>query len=296
MRKRLFIITNPTAGIPRHRFFVAVLERLKAYGVVVTVIASLTREDAPTVMSAACRTNDAIVAAGGDGTFRQAAAVLAGLGIGDMPIGLIPLGTGNVLAHELGLRRTADAVADMLIFGTERIVYGALANDEPFYLMAGVGFDGHVIATLSQRLKRLTGQAAYAPAVLSVLQRPVDDLAIEIDGAHHTANWLIAANGRYYGGRFVAAPTASIFSPGLKAVLVRAANRRQLVMRLVQLGSGQAGVCEGVDIVDARRIVVTSGKAVARQSVACQIDGDGFGTTPLVIDANGPQVRVIVPR
>ena len=57
---------------------------------------------------------DAIVAAGGDGTIRHAAAALIGT---DMPLGIIPVGTGNVLAHEIGLARTPDAIARMLLEG-----------------------------------------------------------------------------------------------------------------------------------------------------------------------------------
>ena len=70
-----------------------------------------------------------------------------------MPLGIIPVGTGNVLAHEIGLARTADAIARMLLEGPVAKVACAQANGEPFLLMVGAGFDARVVAALDQRLK-----------------------------------------------------------------------------------------------------------------------------------------------
>ena len=85
---------------------------------------------------------DAVIAAGGDGTIRHVAAALIGT---ETPLGIIPVGTGNVLAHEIGLAATAGAVAPMLLDGPIATVACAQANAEPFLLMVGAGFDARVL-------------------------------------------------------------------------------------------------------------------------------------------------------
>jgi diacylglycerol kinase (ATP) len=243
----------------------------------------------------ACGAHDVIVAAGGDGTIRRAATAIGSSGL---PLGLLPMGTGNVFAREIGLRRDPVQIADTILDGATKAVHGAYANGEPFYLMAGAGFDARVIRSLNQPLKRIVGRAAYAPAILGSLQQPVECLDITIDGRRHEANWAIVANARHYGGGFVIAPEASLFHPGLEIILISAQSRSALVGQLLKIAAGKlvqsantaVKVLKGSHIVIERRKPHHSGAAVP-----IQVDGDAFGTLPLRIDANGPQLRLIVP-
>lgn len=294
MRQRYCIILNPSAGVPRKRFLTDVLARLAVRGAVTTVVEPRNRSEAAIAVKEACSTHDVIVAAGGDGTVRHAAMALGAAGI---PLGLIPLGTGNVLAREIGLRRDAVSVADALVDGDVRLVQGATANGEPFYLMVGAGFDGRVIGCLNQAFKRRLARAAYAPAMVRALMHPVDRLQVTIDGVSHTANWVIAANARHYGGGFILAPGASIFEPGLKVILIKAGTRAALVTQLLRLATGSLGkeLHQAVTVIDGLKIKV-EGVVDQRGAVFGQVDGDGFGALPLEIDAAGPQLRLIVPR
>ncbi len=294
MRQRPFIILNPSAGVPRRRFVAAVLARLSALGAVATVVEPDTREQAAAMARDACATHDMIVAGGGDGTIRQVSAAISGSGV---PLGIIPLGTGNVLAREIELGNDPVRVADVLIEGNIKVVQGALANNEPFYLMAGIGFDARVVDGLNQTLKRFSGRAAYAPALLRAWRRPVDQLSVTIDGAEFKANWLLVSNARHYGGSFVVAPNASIFSTGLKVILIRAETRRELAWQLLQLATGRLTATGNLAVreFDASHVTV-SNLSPEYSSVPVQIDGDSSGTLPLTIDANGPQLRLIVPH
>ncbi len=179
---------------------------------------------------------DAIVAAGGDGTVRQAACLLDGT---EMPLGYIPLGTGNVLAHELGLDRSARALAQMLMQGPVMPVMLASANGERFLLMAGMGFDGRVIAALDHQTKSQVGKAAFALPTLKALSAPLDEIAVEIDGRKTTAAWVVVANARHYGGHFVIAPQTDIAAPGMSAILFHARSKAELLRQLVDLGVGR---------------------------------------------------------
>ena len=290
MRRRFYIILNPTAGVPRYRFFAKVLDGLAGRGAVATVVEHVDPVAAAAAVRAAVASHDVIVAAGGDGTVRQVAGIVGDF---DIPIGVIPLGTGNVLAREIGLQLSPPAVVDTLLDGPVATVHGARANSEAFFLMAGIGFDGRTVAALDMRLKRRLGRAAYTHAVVQAWRAPVDELEVEIDGRPYAANWLIVTNARHYGGSFMLTPRGSIFTPGLEAIVIRAHSRRVLLAQMLRLAQGRltADDNRNVTAVPARSVRVTSAKAVP-----VQLDGDRFGATPLTIDAGGPQLRLIVPR
>ena len=293
MRRRFFLIANPAAGVAGAPLVEDVVRALERSG------ASLTRATAVDFvaarraarMAADSGSYDAVIAAGGDGTIRHVAAALIGT---ETPLGIIPVGTGNVLAHEIGLAATAGAVAPMLLDGPIATVACAKANDEPFLLMVGAGFDARVLGALDQRLKSRVGKMAYAGPLLGALIRPVDTLNVTVDGHRHAASWVVIANARHYGGRFVLAPRTGIQERGLEAILFKARSRAVLAGQLMSLAVGRLGPratqLGDVEMLPCSRVTIT-----AHEPVPTQIDGDVFGTTPLEVDAGTAQVRLIVP-
>ena len=293
MRRRFFLIANPAAGVAGAPLVEDVVRALERQG------ASLTRTIAADIvavrraarMAADSGTYDAVIAAGGDGTIRHVAAALIGT---ETPLGIVPVGTGNVLAHEIGLAATVGAVAPMLLDGPIATVACALANAEPFLLMVGAGFDARVLGALDQRLKSRVGKMAYAGPLLGALIRPVDTLSVTVDGHRHAASWVVVANARHYGGRFVLAPRAGIQQRGLEAILFKARTRAVLAGQLMSLASGRlrphATQGGGVEMLPCSHVSIA-----AHEPVPTQIDGDVFGTTPLEVDAGTAEVRLIVP-
>jgi diacylglycerol kinase family enzyme len=293
MRRRFLVLANPGAGTSRSTLTAQTVRLLEQSGATVRClkpadVSSLVLEARA---AGAGERYDAIVAAGGDGTVRQLAAALLG---SRTPLGLIPAGTGNVLAHEIGLARTPAAVVHTLLNGPAVPVAAARANGEPFLLMAGAGFDGRVIAALDQGFKSRRGKLAFAGPVLGALVRPVDSLSVSVDGHPHEAAWAVIANARHYGGRFVMAPRASIRQRGLEAVLFKSRSRAELLAQLMSLVTGRldarAAAGRGVEMLPCARVTITS-----HSPAPVQIDGDSFGTTPLHIEAGSGEVRLIVP-
>jgi hypothetical protein len=113
-----------------------------------------------------------VVAAGGDGTVNEVANGLLG---SDLPLAVMPTGTINVLARELGLGRSVQQVAHAILEGRVGLVWPGLANGRAFLLMAGIGFDAAVVAAVSPPLKRprrsSPQDAAFMRAPLSVRLR-----------------------------------------------------------------------------------------------------------------------------
>ena len=287
-RRRFLLIDNPTSGYGSRRLVAGVLGALAARGCIVER-APAGAADAKAALSRAAGDDafDAVIAAGGDGTIRLVAAALRG---SDMALGIVPLGTGNVLAHEVGLPRTSEGLADLLMHGAARPIDMGTANGEPFLLMAGVGFDGHVIGALDQALKRRVGKLAYGAPVMGALARSSTRLAVEIDGIAYAADWAIIANARCYGGAFVLAERAGLEQPGLVAVLIETANRRELVATLLALARGRLAARSNVRMLPCARATIR-----ADRPVPVQIDGDAFATSPVEITHGGGQVRLILP-
>ncbi len=129
---------------------------------------------------------DVVLAAGGDGTVRAVADELAGT---DVPLGLIPLGTGNLLARnlELPLNNIADATRRAMLGEDHRIdvVYATLDHADErhlFLVMAGIGFDAAVMADTNDILKDRVGWLAYVDAGIRNLPGKPSKTRIAING------------------------------------------------------------------------------------------------------------------
>ncbi|NJO33659.1 MAG: hypothetical protein HC869_11475 [Rhodospirillales bacterium] len=152
MRRRFFVIDNTTSGYGGRGLAARVLGLLRASGARVDSCGDAGKDAVRARAVEAVRngTYDAVVAVGGDGTIRHVASTVAGT---DVPLGIIPLGTGNVLAHEIGLGREPKALAAALLSGPAVSIVAPVANGEIFLLMAGAGFDGRVIQALNPSAK-----------------------------------------------------------------------------------------------------------------------------------------------
>jgi YegS/Rv2252/BmrU family lipid kinase len=288
MRSRFFVIVNSAAGKAKNTLLPQVLAALTREGAEVTIAYPSSGAAARQSARKACQSGlfDAVVAAGGDGTIREVAAGALG---SDVPLGVVPIGTGNVLAQELGLSPTSREIARALLTGSVFCAQAGQANGEPFLLMAGVGFDGRVTATLNRQVQKRLGKLAYLAPVLKAVLHPLDELDVTIDGVPHKANWTIVANSRFYAGSFVVAPQASIFAEQLYAVVFHARSRLGLVRQLLALAAGRIGRRKDVAAFRCQRVKVT-----ALHRIPTQIDGDPLGCTPLNVEVSTHTVRVIV--
>lgn len=184
------------------------------------------------VLDAAASEPDLIVVAGGDGTLRAAAEALAGTGI---PIGLIPSGTGNLFARELGLPlnnlRTAVTVA---FTGRDRPVDLGLATlerpdgervERAFLVMAGIGLDAQMAARTNQELKKRIGWLAYSdPIARSILGNRQFDLTFRLDDEPEVstrAHTVIVGNSGSLTAGLLLIPAATIDDGMLDAVILR---------------------------------------------------------------------------
>lgn len=216
--RRVLVIHNPTAGGRRRRKFERVLNALVHTGVEVDVRPTTKRGDAEAFARAAsAMTHDVIAVAGGDGTINE---VVNGLSDPNLPLAVIPMGTANVLAHEIGLGGTVKEIAETIAFGKPRRISVGVVNGRRFVMMAGFGFDAYVVSQVKPAVKRLLGKMAYVLSTLAALASfKFPKYRVTLDGKTFDVASAVIANGHFYGGRFVAARHARLGDPTLHAVL-----------------------------------------------------------------------------
>jgi diacylglycerol kinase (ATP) len=291
MRQRVLVISNPAAGQRRTRTRTAALKALRAAGATV----ELRLTERPGHATELARTAvmegfDLIVAAGGDGTLNEVAMGLVGT---QQVMGILPLGTANVVAAELNLPHSPRRLATLLLEGPTIEVCPLLVQvggqARVALQMVGAGFDAHAVHSVNLGLKKKVGKLAYVWAMAKLMAHlPHTPLQAVLDGRPHTATAAIIANGRYYAGRFLLAPKASLTSPSVEVVLFQKPGRLAVLGALVGLGLGQLHRWPGVTIKTAREVVLES---ATRTPV--QIDGDAAGTLPLSVRPSASRLRVV---
>jgi YegS/Rv2252/BmrU family lipid kinase len=129
---------------------------------------------------------DLVLASGGDGTVTACAGGVAGSGV---PLGVLPCGTGNLLARNLGLPLSLDEALTVALTGSDRRLDVGIANDRPFVVMAGIGFDAEMLADASEQLKKHLGWAAYMVSALRHLRDRPARVTLRTEGGPPRRYW-----------------------------------------------------------------------------------------------------------
>lgn len=289
MARRCFLIVNPTSGSFSQRKIEQVVTALARKGLDPVLLPTASALDAPLFASRICaeNTDPLILVAGGDGTLN---AVLNGLEPGAATLGVIPLGTSNVLARELKIRSIDDAVNRVARGECRPIAVGELQSggqQRRFLLMAGVGVDGAVVKGVRLAEKRALGKLAYLLSALRLFFAwDRAELQVTAGGETLSCHSVIACNAARYGGNFLLAPQGDLFSPGLQVVCIKGGRLSYLKLCL-RLAFGRVAASRSVTIFSASELAVSGEKPV-------QLDGDFFCCGPLQLRSIPGFVRLIV--
>jgi diacylglycerol kinase (ATP) len=284
---RALLITNPAAARTDARAVSAVRDALRQAGWSVEVAATAQPGDARRLAERGREEGfDALLSYGGDGTAMQIAAAIAGTGI---PLGLLPGGTGNVLAGNLGLpRRPLPAARAILRAAPVRIDLGAVERADGthyFAVCCGAGFDAALMQRTDSAAKRRWRRAAYVRAALTALpQVKSSRVRITIDGedTHLDAAMVLVAN------------CADLMPPLLRlrhdirpddgildVVAMRADGMWQSMAAFLELMQRRAaGRRDQVWYGRGANIAIAVEEAEA-PPLPAQLDGEDVGTTPL---------------
>jgi len=230
-----------------------------------------------------------IVAAGGDGTINE---VVNGLAGSNAALGLLPIGTMNVFAMELGLpAHDLQLCWNIIQSENTRLVDLPSANGKYFVQLAGVGLDAQVVKETSLTLKRNFGPLSYLISAAQIAARQPPRLFLESeDSSIKEGSFVLVGNGRLYGGPFPFFKHA-IIDDGLFDVIVFKQLGYLEIIKYLQdvFFSSEIRVPE-IEYFQTRRLRVTSDS-----EVPVELDGELVGSCPVEFQLQERMLRVLAP-
>lgn len=290
---KCFVIFNPAARGEKSQRLKKFLET-KTNGSVVLAPTQCAGDAHNLAAQAVAEKFPVIVAAGGDGTVNE---VLNGIGTSGAALGVLPLGTVNVLARELAIPLNIPAAWAIIERGNVREIDLGRAESGSgiryFAQLAGVGLDATAVKQASWELKKKIGPLSYVWAGLKALSGPTVMVDVRVDhpGRSERGPAVLIGSGRFYGGSFAVFPQARM-NDGQLDVCVFEKGGYAAVIRYGQ------GVLRGAHVnyrdvksFQADRFVCTT----AGTPVPFEVDGELAGETPVTFSVLPRALRVVVP-
>ena len=285
--KRTAVILNPAARGERARRLRARVEAL-VDGAALCMTSRC--GDAEALARVAAKEGfERIVAAGGDGTVNEVVNGIAGSGAA---LGLLPLGTMNVFATELGLPSGDLARCwEIIRAGKQRRVDLPSANGKRFVQLAGVGFDAQVVLETSRQFKRSFGPLSYLVSAAQIAARQPPRLRIESEHAvTEEGSFVLIGNGRLYGGPFPFFKQA-VIDDGLFDVLVFKRLNYIEIVRYMQDVIFSANITSP----EVEYFQTTALRVSSEGSVPVEVDGEVVGNCPVDFKIRKHGLRVLAP-
>jgi YegS/Rv2252/BmrU family lipid kinase len=327
MKQTIFLIGNPAAGRNALRKINEAADIIKNRGLDVQVLLTRKRGDAesfareivrksevrsqkPKIQDAgykiqnnhaSCIVHHAsedsellIIAAGGDGTFNE---VINGIAHTDIPMAILPLGTTNALAKELGIPEAVEtAVSIALERNSHHISLGRITiekghnvpkNFRYFCLMAGIGYDAETVYGIKGRIKKYSGKGAYILSGLKTLLRwAPDKLTFTMNGESCEGYSAIICKASKYAGNFRIAPHADIKNSDFYALIMHGRTRLDIFRYILGVIAKRHLKFKDITYRQIKTIDI-------RGNARIQIDGDYFGITPAKIEIVPDALRLV---
>jgi YegS/Rv2252/BmrU family lipid kinase len=250
-----------------------------------------------------------IFACGGDGTIHD---VLQGMVGSDVALGIIPLGTANALAHDIGLPLTAVGAAHAALAATTRRIgvgrveyqdFDGNHGSRYFTVAAGIGVDAHLFYQLNPLLKTRLGMAAYyAKATHLWMTHPLMPFAVEVTGSpaanQAEVSQLLAVRIRNFGGVVrELAPGASLARNDLRLVLFRTRSRLAYLHYILRGLFAQPWAVPGIELHSGESVTchMLTGSSHRDSRIFVEADGELLGTLPASITMVPDALNLLMP-
>lgn len=294
---RTCVIFNPAARGEKAGHFRHHLDKIGSQG---ALKATATPGDARRLAAEAIADGfDFIVAAGGDGTVNE---VLNG--IGDAPdgfervrLGVLPLGTVNVFAREIGLPLRVERAWEILQRGCEvrldlpcvEFFQNGNKRRQYFVQLAGAGFDARAIELVTWPLKKKYGPLAYVIAGAKALRGQLPQITVRVDGQKAAGELILVGNGRFYGGPFQIFPEADLHDGLLEVCILPRANWATFLRCIPGL------IRQRFPLKAVQRFRVSAFELASDIAASFELDGEWVGNLPATFSVAREQLRVAIP-
>jgi diacylglycerol kinase (ATP) len=230
-----------------------------------------------------------IVAAGGDGTVNHVANGIAG---SNAALGILPMGTVNVFAMELGLpSNSLELCWSIVEAGNMRLVDLPSANGKCFVQLGGIGLDAQVVQETSLAFKRSLGPLSYLISAAHIAARQPPKLFIESEDASvGEGSFVLVGNGRLYGGPFPFFKHAVIDDGLLDIVVFKRLGYLEIIKYLHDVVFSSDICVPEIEYFQTRHLRVSS-----EQDVPLELDGELAGNCPVDFQMHEKALRVLAP-
>lgn len=282
--RRILVILNPAA---KGEKAVRMAERIAKLSPEAELRQTTRHGEAREWAEAAVGNYDAIVAAGGDGTIND---VVNGIARSETPLGILPIGTMNVFAAELGLPRDLRQCWRIIHGGKTRDIDLARAGKRFFVQMGGVGLDAQIVEETPWAMRKNLGPLSYLVSGAQIASRPPPRLEIKADGRERTGSFVLIGNGRYYGGPVPIFKEARIDDGLLDVLIFKNLGYLDIVRYLNGIVFGNHTKMKDVVYFQTPRVEVH-----CPDRVPIEVDGEVVGATPVTFRISRRKLRVLAP-
>lgn len=281
----LLFVVNPIAGKGRTIDAIPLIEQYcKDKKISYKITETKFPGDATEIVRKEClESYTAVVAVGGDGTVLETVNGLTGT---DIPLGIIPLGSGNDFSRAINVPSGFDNIEKALRIITElpaKLVDLVRLNRRIFLNIASIGFDAEIIRDLHRIKKFIKGSAAYPISVfLKFITYKPKDITLVIDGKSMSGKIFLAAvcNGNCYGGGMKVNPNGSITDGYLDVILIKPVPRYKIPFLLLKFIKGEHLNFPYVSTYRCKEVQIQS-KGGDTAPLAVNVDGECDMTTPV---------------
>ena len=289
--KRIKLVISPVSRPSWvRRYIPGVVDVFESAGIEVEKVVTQCAGDLARLVKEADCDCDAVVIAGGDGSINEALNVLHG---SSMPVGIIPFGTVNVFAREMGIPLHPVKAARAFLAGNIRSFDLGRVAGRYFFLMVSFGFDVFVLRRNPSFLKKIFGRYAFVlTGIYSIpffKEEPIE-VYLDDEKTSFTAYFAVFSNARYYAGEYLVAPKADMNDGLLDVVLFSARGPLGIIRVVASFMKGTHLKKSWVKVAQCRRI-----RFKTRAKDYFQVDGDPFEVCESEITIERSAIRVVVP-
>jgi diacylglycerol kinase (ATP) len=305
--KDAVLIYNPTSGRKRHRRFVEIEQAarlLKDEGIATEIAPTKGPNSATEIARQAVeQRRGMVIACGGDGTINE---IINGLAGSQVPMALLPAGTANILAKELGIPWDIPHAARLIPGGTiRRIALGiafplngnaseAMPRTGRYFLsVGGAGPDGAIVNGVHKGLKDSTGVVAYwVEGVRQLFGYSFPEMRIRSNGTERKATILIAGRTVNYGGPFKITTGANLYEDSFEFLINSGKSRLEYLACLPAIWLGKLREMDGIEM---WKSAETIAEAAGNDPVYAQVDGEPVGKLPIQFKIVPDALSIIAP-
>ena len=301
------LIYNPTSGRRRHRRFSEIEQAvriLRDAGITAEVAATVAPGSGKELARMAVQQRrNFVIACGGDGTINEIVNGLAGSAV---PMALLPAGTANILAKELGIPWDIPHAARLIPGGVVRRIALGLAvplDGHPselfphegryFLCVAGAGPDGAMVNSVDEILKKNAGIAAYwMEGFRQLFRYRFPEMSVQSGGAERRATLIVVGRTAHYGGPFKITTGASLFEDSFEFLTIASRSRMRYIVFLPALLLGTLRKHREIEAWKGTEAICRS---AANEPVYAQVDGEPVGPLPLAFRIVPDALSLLTP-